>query len=714
MSTTVPTSNPVTTTVLLGASTVIAQSLLLREAMAAMGGSETAWGVAMAVWLAGMGVGSRLGIRLGGPALARWLPIATLALAGSGVLTFRASPALLGAAAGEVLTTWTATWLWALAVAPTAVVGGLAFPVLAEALGHDGPGRAYALEASGALVGGVVLSLALVPWGTAAALLVALGLTAAATLWPTRRALGFLIALSCLVAAVPAGAGLERATWRWAGHPGTLGTATETRHQRLESSAGSPTSLYADGRLVASYPDPYSALPRAHLRMLLHPSPRRVLAVGCTADGSIEAMVRHPVAELLVVEEDPRLIDYLRRSYDPSFEDALEHPKVTALTTDPLRAIADRRDLDLVILADGDPTTLRANRTRTVEFFRSCRDAMTSDGVLVLRVGVADTYLGGTAGDLLATLASSLREVFPRLSALPGEEILLVAAMDGARPDPTLEELVERRLDRPEIGEQLDPAMIPLLVDEGRRPALEDEVRRAVSPPNTVSRPRAVRLANRLHEARSPVARNPLATALDADGSEWLAAGLVVLVVGLLVVGRSRSVPGRAVAAAFVVGVASMGWWLLLLAAWQATRGSVYAEIGALTGAFMAGVAAGGWCSLRSGRAIPATPWLVGGGVVLSLVIATGLPTLASTVAVPALLVIGGALTGATFPGLGQLAAAGRPRRGAGLAFAADEIGAGVAALVVGTVAIPWIGIAATAFGLAALGLAALPAVLRR
>jgi hypothetical protein len=43
------------------------------------------------------------------------------------------------------------------------------------------------------------------------------------------------------------------------------------------------------------------------------------------------------------------------------------------------------------------------------------------------------------------------------------------------------------------------------------------------------------------------------------------------------------------------------------------------------------------------------------------------------------------------------------------VAFAADEAGAAVAALVVGIVALPWAGMTATAIGLALLGLAAVP-----
>ena len=91
-----PTADPRTTLFLLGVATVVAQALLLREAMAAMGGSEIAWGAVMAVWLFGMGFGSRIGASTGSESLARALPIVVLVMAGFGVVLFRAAPVLIG------------------------------------------------------------------------------------------------------------------------------------------------------------------------------------------------------------------------------------------------------------------------------------------------------------------------------------------------------------------------------------------------------------------------------------------------------------------------------------------------------------------------------------------------------------------------------------------------------------------------------------------
>ncbi|MDX2435607.1 MAG: hypothetical protein QNL88_01040 [Acidobacteriota bacterium] len=171
--------DPRLTAFFLGGATVVAQALLVREAMAALGGAEVAWGVVMALWLAGMAGGARLGIQFGSLRLAAWLPTIVLVLAGLGVVTLRLAPAVIGAAPGEAVTTGSAVWLWALAILPAAIAGGVAFPTLALALGASGGGRAYGFEALGALVGGVLLSIGLVHIGAAGAACLALGGAAA-------------------------------------------------------------------------------------------------------------------------------------------------------------------------------------------------------------------------------------------------------------------------------------------------------------------------------------------------------------------------------------------------------------------------------------------------------------------------------------------------------------------------------------------------------
>jgi spermidine synthase len=690
---------------LLGGATVVAQALLIREAMAAMGGSEMAWGAVMALWLGGMGAGARLGLSLDAWRLVRTLPFVVLVLTGVSVLTLRAAPALLGAASGELLTTVSAFWLWAAAVLPPAVAGGLAFPHLAGRVG--GGGRAYAFESSGALVGGMLLSAALMVVGSVASLAVALGIVGSAIMWPRRRWLAVAALAAATAAAVPVADVVSRLGWRWADHPGELRGWAETRLQRLEVSGHEPVTIYGDGRLLASYPDPYGSRPRGHLLMLLHPRPQRALVVGGAADGSIESMVRHPVSELALVEEDPELLRLIPRWYGPQMEAALADPRVRLIAVDPIRALRSSGHWDLILLVDGNPVSLRRNRTRTLEFLQICREHLAPGGVVVLRIAVADTYLGGGAGRLLQTLVATVDEVFPKRSLIPGDEVLVVAGGPEAEIalDPAL--LAARLHQRGIRADEMVPEMIPLLVDRDRRLDLEGRLDAHV-PANTIQHPRAVLLAGGLHEARGKPGVLRLVLGIERTGRWWLTLALVVAAILVLATGLRRRTAAPSTAA--VVGFGSMSWWMLLMASWQVSRGSVFSEIGALTALFMGGLAGGAGWAARWSRPERRLAPLLAGMVTVSIVVSSTVAYRLPLVVVPVLLLVGGLLTGAAFPGLSELAHP-RAQRGAGLAFAADEVGAAAAALMVGIVAIPAAGLSATAAGVAALQAVAIPTV---
>jgi len=697
-----PPSTAAASLLALGLATSVAQAVLLREGMVALGGSELAWGAVLALWLWGMGIGAWAGTRRGGHGFAGLAPGLVPVLTAAGVLLMRAAPALTGAVTGEAATTWHGLWLWAAAVIAPAAVGGWSFPVAAATLSAPGgAAAAYAFESGGAMAGGLLFTFVLAQHGPVTALAIAAGVSFAA--WLATGARPWLAVLPLVVGIAVGASGdsaLERAGWRWSGRAGELAAWRETRQQRLELSTGTPASLFADGRLLATFPDPYRAAPRAHLALLLHPNPASVLLVGGTADGTIPAMLRQPIQRLAVVEEDGTLVRLLPGWLGPPVARAFADPRVTLVIDDPLRAVLRGGTWDEIVLLDGDPTTLRHDRTRTVEFFRACAAALPSGGVLVVRVGVGDTYLGGVGGRLLAVTAATLREVFPLVIAVPGEEILLAAGGAGARlsADPAV--LVKRWLSRGAVDPEFGPEMIPLLADPGRAAGLAGFLEDHRAPVNRAHRPRAVLLAAALHEARGSPPLLVAARALEAGSTVPLLLCLVVVLAVLLARGASGARLG--VEAAAVVGFASMAWWLLLLAGWQATMGSVYAEVGALSAAFMAGLVCGSVVARRRGStgARPLAAVLVAGSGV-SLLIAAGAPLAWPRTVIVPLLFLAGCLTGAAFLAVASLAGGAETRRGAGRGFAADEVGAGVAALAVGLLVLPWAGMAAVGLGIA-------------
>ncbi len=683
----------------LGAVTAVSEAVLLREGMTAFAGSELAWSLVLTAWLLGVSAGSRLGSGERTRGLGAWLSPSVVVLAALGVVLLRALPALAGASAGETAPGWSALWVWPLAVLPPALAGGLAFPLLARAPGPAAPGRAYALEAAGACAGGLAFSFVLAPWGSAPALCVTAGL--AASLRMRRRPLpAVAAALAGVALSWPVAAGLEELGWHSAGHPGKLLAWTATRQQRLELAGGPPLSLYADGRLVASYPDPWQTGVRGHLLMLLHPDPRRVLALGAVADGTVEVLLRHPVARLDLVEEDPRLLEVLPSWYGERMASALADPRVHRLGVDPLRAVRRGGPWDLALLLDPDPASLRRNRTRTVELFSLIARRLSPSGRLVVRTGAGDTYLGGAAGELLATLSSTLKAVFPNVTAVPGEQVLLVA---GRRPlgDVASPTALGRRWDARGLRDEVFSAdLLPVLLDPMRASALEAFLARTRAPVNRAAEPSAVLPAMALSEGRGSA---QLAGAILRLGrlprrGVLVAAVLTALLLSLVGLTGRRA---RGEAAAFTIGLASMGTFVILLAAWQSTRGSVYVEIGALTAGFMAGAAAGAALAATLRRPQRTLPLWLAALAGLTLLLAMGLP-FALPSAIPLLLAASGALTGAAFPGAAALAGARRPSTAAARGFSADEAGAAAGALLTG-ILLPAVGVPTLALSLALL-----------
>ena len=169
-----------------GMQAIVTQSLLLREALVLMFGSEFAWGVVLFAWLFGVAVGGVLGgwmaQRVPRPDVALVVVLTALSAAACLELwVFRGARAWLGIPAGELLPLPKTALAAVLFVSPASALVGMAFPLaccvtnMASApsggrgvsdvayqpvavRGLFSLGNVYALESAGSLIGGAVFS----------------------------------------------------------------------------------------------------------------------------------------------------------------------------------------------------------------------------------------------------------------------------------------------------------------------------------------------------------------------------------------------------------------------------------------------------------------------------------------------------------------------------------------------------------------------------
>ncbi|MCU0254000.1 MAG: hypothetical protein MUE47_05615 [Acidobacteria bacterium] len=747
-----------------GGLALAAQTFLLRELVVASLGDETAFGLGLAAWLVGIAAGAiaaraalarRAGAAGGASAGLVGLALATPAA----IVLARTGRAWVGAPAGELLSLGPALALaTAVLFLPGALVGWSFVALAAAAPRRTGTGTGptvvalYVGESLGALGGAALVTFVALPLLSTLRGALAAGALALFVAWPAarggaiagRRAVPLLALALALAAAAPVTGRLEARTQaaRFATiAPGLpLRAFRDTPYQSVAIGGTELFSLFSSGVLVASFPDPSTAEPQAHLLMTLAPRPRRVFAAGGAELGLLRFLLQHPVERIDLAISDRRAHELALRFAAPEDRAALLDPRVRLLFDDPRRALARGLEpYDLVLILEREPDTLLAARLATVEFFRAAAARLDrEDGVLVASLPVASVALAGETAGLGASLWGALREALPVAHAAPPPTALLVAGWSGAAAtlDPAV--LAARWARRGIASLPFDAALFPVLLPPEGTAALARDLERLrpATEPSRDDRPTAFRHA---FVRRHQVARSAAAPVVAAAAAHPALLALAALLPGMLValalaLAARRAQSRRRAAAWYAVaatGACGMTWSLTLLVSYQVRAGMLYGRIGLLSALFMAGLAAGGWAARRaaSGSAHDAARGLVRSTALAASFGALLAGLLAALAAVPALGALGdagqialhglllfaaGVVTAAPFQAAaGSIAAAGgdAARAAAGPEIA-DHLGAAAAALVTAVLLIPVLGLAATALLTAGIELLALSATI--
>jgi spermidine synthase len=643
-----------------GGLALVAQTYLLRELVVALQGDETAVGLGLAAWLAGISGGAlaaRAAVARGATAAASHAPDARLeplaerapraactGLAGLALATLaavvlaRIGRGWLGVPPGELLSLGPALAL-ALAVllVPGALVGWtfVTLAAAAQQTSRSAAGstvvRLYVLESLGALAGAVLVTFVAIPMlppvrgvlAVGALALLFSSVSARRGVIAGRWTLTALAALLALGAASPSGGWLEQRTQaaRFATlAPGLpLLAFCDTPYQNTAIGGDELRSLFASGALAASFPDPASAEQQAHLLMSLAPRLRRVFAAGGVETGMLRFLLLHPVERIDVAVPDRRAFELAKEYVAEQDRGALVDSRVRLLFDDPRHALARGGEpYDLVLILEREPETLLAARLSTVEFFRAAAARLDrATGVLVASLPVASVALAGETAGLGASLWGALREALPVVHASPAPQALLVAGWSPAAATLDPGALAARWRERGLVSHVFDAALFPVLLPpEGAASLARDLERlRPTVAPSRDDRPIAFlhAFARRQQVARSAAAPLVAAAAAHPAALALLALLPAALFALAMLARRARSArrapydplpPPDLRAAAWhsvaATGACGMAWSLVLLVSYQVRAGMLYGRIGLLSALFMAGLAAGGWAARRA------------------------------------------------------------------------------------------------------------------
>ena len=743
--------------VLIGFTAIIAQIALMRELSVVFYGNEICFGLIFAGWLLWTALGSGMLGKLAARVhdarpLMAGLQCLMAVVFPITVLCVRASKTAFRPIPGEILGPWPMFLTSIVVLSVLCTASGLLFAAGSKAYAEstrtrrgEASSSVYLLEAIGSGLGGLLASLVLIRYLDAfpiALLLSLLNLLAATSLmwpalWRAPRRAGALSHISIVVVAFLAlgfvlaiphlSRRLDHASlgWLWNGFHVVTTRNSIYGNLALVQTEGS-RSLYENGLVISTVPDPASAEEGVHFALLEHPSPRTLLLVGGGMNGSVAQALQHRSLQRVdYVELDPAIFD-LARGYLPSVWKSLgSDPRVRLHHMDGrLFLRTTRQKFDVIIVNLPDPQTAQLNRFYTVEFFGEAAARLNPGGVFSFQLRSAEDYISPELADFLRCVRKTLDGVFPQVTFIPGSTVHFFAAgragILAAGSDLLLARLRSRELHTQYVREYY----LPFRMSPDRMLDLDLQIRPEVDTPvNRDFAPIAYYFDVALWSKRFSPGYARVFQSVAGVGFGWLAAGMGVAML-LLAAGlvgrrrgerRDRATAGLCVAA---TGFTLMALELLLLLGFQAIYGYIYHQLAIVIAAFMVGMALGSWRALggKSSLEPPARRradrltlgWIqiaVGIAPILLYLLLVGFGRignatqlfLISQIVFPVLALACGLLGGYQFP-VASRVFFGRGESGsAGALYAFDLAGACVGAIVLSAYLVPVFGFLRTA-----------------
>lgn len=607
---------------LVGGGGIAGQVILLRGFVIAGGGNELTMGIVLANWLVCEAIGAYVGDRIVSgrknpgtvyallmTAFAAILPLASMA-SGS------APSWMTGAAPGEGIG-MTALILSSLVVlGPVSAIHGATFPTACRIFSlhglGQGIGRAYLYETLGSLVGGIVLTLAFIArwpsmhvvlWLTIihffAAIYVVASPRMGALSQPTPAIIASLAVVLLLIPMVPTLSRLGNVTalrWKWG--DGEVVESRDTPHGRITVMRRlTENTVYYNGEPLLTVPNPdlTTAVDFAHLAAASHEDPSRVLLIAGGFGGLAQALLRHPIDELVYVDLDPDLPEILRTFDCAVLQEEFSDPRLRLEHRDARLFLRDDPgSFDLIVLGFIDPTTLQANRLFTREFFHTARARLNPGGLFAVSLAGSPTGMTPELADLNASIFRAAAPVFPRLQIIPGDRnIYLMSAQSGSMDADILAARLETRLKAPGF---LSHAYLEHRLDAQRAAAMRASLEASRATANEDLNPRGVYYGLSHWGGIFSPGLSGFLQRVSRLHPAWLVflPGLMALVL-MACGGSPRARRQRTVTySIWTSGISGMAFDLLILFVFQILYGFVYSMLGALIAAFTVGLYLGG------------------------------------------------------------------------------------------------------------------------
>ena len=601
--------------VLTGFTSIVVQTMLLKEFVMVFAGNEFSLGIFFASWLISVAIGSLIFSRLpqrlqGGFLLFLVLQIISLLFLPLQILIIKGARLILGINPGEIIPSFPVFYYPLLFLIPFGFIHGFQFALACkiysdfESDSARAIGKIYFYDAIGDMLGGFAFGYFFINffhpfqiWAflLALTLLFFLVFSIKNSFYKTTACMAI---LSCFLVINVFNGNLSRLNTAllrlcWKGF-----NLVEVRSSRYGDFAvvkkGNLSSVYENGILSFTNPDYLHSEEIVHLPLLQVPNPENILILGGGISGPIREILKYSPRKVDYVELDRVFVDLSLGHITPEDSYALSSPVVKIHNLDGRTFIKTYKEksFDCVIVNTGKPTTAIANRFYTLDFFREVSGILNEKGVISLGIDSNENYLGLELKNFNGCIYSTVKKVFPYIILIPGETLFIIASRSPSflTYEPTL--LIKRLKARKIKTQFLNEYTLPYYFLPERinyiRSAIEEVERKRL---NRDFYPISYYFNLILGEAKFRSNTALIFWNISKIKFWWIVSGLIILIVIFTL--SKRKVSSIISLAVANTGFAGISLEIILILGFQALYGYLYHLVGIIIASFMLGLVLG-------------------------------------------------------------------------------------------------------------------------
>jgi len=174
-----------------------------------------------------------------------------------------------------------------------------------------------------------------------------------------------------------------------------------------------------------------------HLSLLQSENPKKILLIGQGFNGALTEILSHAdslennlVEQIYYLELDPKLISLTKKYLPPELKQTLTDPRIKIIYQDGRYFLKKNQEkFDVIVLHLPNPATLLINRFYTEDFFQQAKKHLSSDGLISTYLDSGTNYFSPENLEMIKPVYQALRNNFNNVFVVP-EEINLFFASD--------------------------------------------------------------------------------------------------------------------------------------------------------------------------------------------------------------------------------------------------------------------------------------------